>query len=270
MSLIFRSPSCNKMDLANYFALIFKLEPSINAIGRAKLLYRYVWSTIQLTRKVVSVEHLHFKSIGHILRFNIESSLFIPHRLLAPIIDSLSLVFLLAELKNCKWILIAKGVKVTFQICFKNLKLKDPTSGNLRLQLFLSLVFNWFLSLVFNRLFSLIFNWFLSLAFYWHSFYLFLLVWIVWQINLTVLFLRLKFTSGLPSTLLSLFTWALLFLFIRCFLVVIFINSFKNSVHLLLEQHLQLFYHHVIDRASLDKISNKTLHSITIIYNDSL
>ena len=42
MSLIVRSPSCNEMDLANYFALIFKLKPSINAIRRAKLLYRYV------------------------------------------------------------------------------------------------------------------------------------------------------------------------------------------------------------------------------------
>ena len=270
MSLIVRSPSCNKMDLANYFALIFKLEPSINAIVRAKLLYRYVWSTVQLTREVVSVEHLHFKSIGHILRFNIESNLFIPHRLFASIIDSLSLVFLLAELKNCKWILIAKGVKVTFQICFKNLKLKDTTCGNLRLQLFLSLIFNWFLSLVFNRFFSLVLNWFLSLAFNWPAFYLFLLVWIVWQIDLTVLFLRLKLTSGLPSAFLSLFAWALLFLFIRCFLVIIFINSLKNSIHLLLEQHFQLFYHHFIDGASLDKISNKTLHSITIIYNNSL
>ena len=158
MSLVVWGPSCYEMDLANYFALIFKLEPSINAIGRAKLLHRYVWAAVQLTWEVVSVEYLHFKSIGHILRFNIEWSLFIPHRFFASIVDSLSLVFLLAELKNSKWILITKCVKVTLQICLENLKLKDTACGNLRLQLFLSLIFNWLLCLAFNWLFSLVFN----------------------------------------------------------------------------------------------------------------
>ena len=133
MSLVVWGPSCNKMDLASYFVLIFKLEPSINAISRAKLLHRYVWATVELTWEVVSVEYLHFKSISHILRFNIEGGLFIPHWFLASIVDSLSLVFLLAKLKYYKWILIAKGVKVSLQVCLENLKLKDAACGNFRL-----------------------------------------------------------------------------------------------------------------------------------------
>ena len=54
------------------------------------------------------------------------------------------------------------------------------------------------------------------------------------------------------------------------FLLLVFVNALKYPIHLLLEQELELIDHELIDRASLYKVRNEALNSITFIDNDSL
>ena len=120
------------MDFANNLILVLKAKPSINTLWAAQLLKRNLRAAVKFTRKVVRIEDRHFES----LRLNIqhlERGLLVPDWLLASIVDSLCLVFLLTELEHDEGVLVAEGVKVALKISLQNLELKS-TACRLRAQ----------------------------------------------------------------------------------------------------------------------------------------
>ena len=53
-------------------------------------------------------------------------------------------------------------------------------------------------------------------------------------------------------------------------MIVILVDSFQHTIHLLLEKQLQLFYHHVINRAAFHEVGDQALYSVAVINDDSL
>ena len=132
-----------------------------------------------------------------------EDNFLIPYRFLASAIDNLSFIFLLAELKNCKWILVFHHIQVAAQLCLMNVELESTT--------FLLLLF------LFLNLFSVCFR--ISC--------IFRLLWFRWWIG----FYRLVFSAKKSI----LWRWSLFLLLLHLLLCRILLNNVENCCKLVLQ-----------------------------------
>lgn len=94
------------MDFSNCFTFVLKFMPLISSTGHTDLKQWDGTLAVKVVREIVLIVHSDTQLRSSV--FNFESGFLIPSRFLATIVDCLGLEFLLVELKNSEWILIAE------------------------------------------------------------------------------------------------------------------------------------------------------------------